>query len=248
MFSPSDRTEVQLVRAEDRIRRRIQDSFLLGREFTLNIFGFLWLSQGLSFWKNYCRRFVVTLAYRRSRACLSIFIYGETSKQFRVYGQTVYEETSKIKANTLSCNQRQGNQIAHYTKTPGSISSKITPADASRSCASFCIWSHYCVDAKRSAIAVSLPSTANLFLIAKQPRDKNSEPCQQILLGFQNERCQHNSCWTRTTLTGVSMKSPQCTNSKVILNEILYYICESWYEPFEKYDSRSPGWFKFFKS
>jgi len=66
------------------------------------------------------------------------------------------------------------------------ISSKLTPADASRNCASFCIRSRYCADAKLSAIAVSLPSTDNLFLITKQPRDKNSEPCQQILLGFRN--------------------------------------------------------------
>ena len=63
-------------------------------------------------------------------------------QKFRVYSQTVYEETSKINAKTLSLNQRQGNQIAYYTKTPGWISSKLTPADVSRSCASFCIWSH----------------------------------------------------------------------------------------------------------
>ena len=60
------------------------------------------------------------------------------------------------------------------------------------------------------AIAVSLPSTANVFLITKQPRDKNSEPCQIMRI----MRCQHNNCWTRTTLTGFSIKSPQCTNSK----------------------------------
>ena len=87
-------------------------------------------------------------------------------------------------------------------------------------------------------------STANLFLITKQPRDKNSEPCQQILRGFRNERCQHNDCWTRTTLTGFRLKAPSARTQKVILNEILYYICESWYEPFEKYSSQSPGWFK----
>jgi len=124
----------------------------------------------------------------QKRACLSIFIYGETNKKFRAYGQTVYEETSKIKRKTLSLNQRQGNQIAYYTKTPRWISSKLTPADASRSCASFWIWSLHCADVKRNATAVSLPSTANLFLITKQPRDKNSELCQQILLGFRNER------------------------------------------------------------
>jgi len=143
-----------------------------------------------------------------------------------------------------SWNQRQGNQNAYYTKTPSWISSKLTPADASRTCASFCIWSHYCADAKLCARAVSLPSTANLFLITKQPRDKNSEPCQQILRGFRNERCQHNNWWTRTTLTGVSIKNSLCTNSKGYFHKILYYICESWYEPFEKYASRSPGWFK----
>ena len=37
------------------------------------------------------------------RACLSIFIYGETSKQFRASGQTVYGETGKIKVNSLAC-------------------------------------------------------------------------------------------------------------------------------------------------
>jgi len=40
------------------------------------------------------------------------------------------------------------------------------------------------------------------------------------------------------------LKAPSARSQKVILNEILYYICESWYEPFEKYASRSPGWFK----
>ena len=39
------------------------------------------------------------------RACLSIFIYGETNKQFRAYGQTVYGKTSKIKGKSLSWNQ-----------------------------------------------------------------------------------------------------------------------------------------------
>ena len=148
------------------------------------------------------------------RACLRIIVYGETSKQFRASGKTVYGETGKIKENSLSWNPRQGNKIVYYSKTCCWISSKLTPVDVSRSCASFCIRNYYCKDSRRSAIAVSLPPTANLFLIAKQPRDQNSEPCQQILIGFQNERCQHDSCWTRTTLTGVSMKSPQCTNSK----------------------------------
>jgi len=91
----------------------------------------------------------------------------------------------------------------------------------------------------------SIPSLhSQSHLITKQPRDKNSEPCQQILHGFRNEHCQHNIWWTRTTLTGVSIKSPQCTNSKGYFNEIFTNICESWYEPFEKYTSRSPGWFK----
>jgi len=39
-------------------------------------------------------------------------------------------------------------------------------------------------------------------------------------------------------------KAPSARTQKVISNEMLYYICKSWYEPFEKYDSRSPGWFK----
>ena len=101
-----------------------------------------------------------------SRACLSIFIYGETSKQFRASVQTVYGETGKIKGNSLSWNQRQGNKIV-YSKTCCWISSKLTPVDVSRSCASFCILNYYCKDSRRSAIAVSLPPTANLSLIAK---------------------------------------------------------------------------------
>ena len=40
------------------------------------------------------------------------------------------------------------------------------------------------------------------------------------------------------------LKAPSARTKKVILNEFLYYICESWYEPFEKYSSQSPGWFK----
>jgi len=43
------------------------------------------------------------------------------------------------------------------------------------------------------------------------------------------------------------LKTPSTRTQKVILNEILYYICESWYEPFQKYASRSPGWFKNYK-
>ena len=83
--------------------------------------------------------YMYTCVYVTVRACLSIFIYGETNKQFRSYSQTVYEETSKIKRKTLSLNQRQGKQIAYYTKTLRCISSKLIPADASRSCASLCI-------------------------------------------------------------------------------------------------------------
>jgi len=33
-------------------------------------------------------------------------------------------------------------------------------------------------------------------------------------------------------------KAPSAQTQKVILNEILYYIRESWYEPFEKYASQ----------
>ena len=120
----------------------------------------------------------------------------------------------KNQGKSLVLEPKTRNQNAYYTKTLRWISSKLTPADASHFCESFCIWSYSCADPKLCTIAVSLPSTANLFLITKQPRDKNSEPCQQILRGFRNERCQHYDCWTRTTLTGVSIKSPQCTNSK----------------------------------
>ena len=102
------------------------------------------------------------------RACLSIFIYGETNKQFRkqfrARVKNVYGKTSKIKEKALSWNQRQENQNAYYTKTFGWISSKLTPADASRTCASFCISRHGCADPILCAIAVSLPSTANILL------------------------------------------------------------------------------------
>jgi len=57
----------------------------------------------------------------------------------------------------LSWNPRQGNQNAYYTKSLRWISSKLTPADAWRTCASFCIWSHSRADPKLCAIAVSLP-------------------------------------------------------------------------------------------
>jgi len=75
---------------------------------------------------------------RASRSCLSIFIFGETNKQFRGRVKTVYGKTSKIREKVLSWNPRQGNQNAYKTQTYYWISSKLTPADASYPCA-FCI-------------------------------------------------------------------------------------------------------------
>ena len=86
-----------------------------------------------------CQRSSCGSVRRGRRACLIIFIYGETNKQFRTSVQNVYGKTSKIKGKVLSWNQRQENQNANYTKTYHWISSKLTPADASNSCASFCI-------------------------------------------------------------------------------------------------------------
>ena len=99
------------------------------------------------------------------RYCLSIFIYGETNKQFRAYGQTVYEETIKIKTKALSWNQRQGNQNAYYTKTPRWIPSKLTPADTSRLCASFRIWCLSHQNSTVTCIAQTFTTTWNSTII-----------------------------------------------------------------------------------
>jgi len=149
-----------------------------------------------------------------TRACLSIFIYGETGKQFRACGNIVYGETSKIKHIALSLYPRQANCNVNRTKTYNWISSKLTPVDESHSCACLCICTLCWLELNICAIAVSLPSAANLCLHSQQLRDQNSEVCQQSVRGFRNERGQQNVCWTRTTWTGVSKKSPQCTNSK----------------------------------
>jgi len=52
-----------------------------------------------------------------TRTCLSIFIYGETNKQFRAGVKNGCGKTSKIKEKALSWNQRQANQNAYYSKT-----------------------------------------------------------------------------------------------------------------------------------
>ena len=77
------------------------------------------------------------LVSRVMRACLSIFLYGETNKQFRSRVKNGYGKTSKIKEKALSWNQRQANQNTYYSKTFRWISSKPTPADASCTGASF---------------------------------------------------------------------------------------------------------------
>jgi len=71
------------------------------------------------------------------RACLSIFIYGETNKQFSACGNIVYGETGKIQEIALSQYPRQANCNVNRTKTYNWISSKLTPVDASYSC-TFC--------------------------------------------------------------------------------------------------------------
>ena len=120
----------------------------------------------------------------RGRACLSIFIYGETSKQFRAYGNIVYGETGKIKEIALSRYPRQANCNVNRTKTYDWISSKLTLGDASHSCACLCIFTLSCIELNLCAIAVSLPSAANLCLHSQQLRDQNSEVCQQSVRGF----------------------------------------------------------------
>ena len=65
------------------------------------------------------------------RACLSIFIYGETNKQFRASGNIVYGETGKIQEIALSLYPRQDNYNVNKTKSYNWISSKLTPVDAS---------------------------------------------------------------------------------------------------------------------
>ena len=93
------------------------------------------------------------------------FHNGESNKQFRAYGQTVYGKTSKIKGKALSWNQRQGNQNAHYTKTLRWISSKLTPADASRFCTSFRIWCHSHQNSTVACIAQTFTTTCNSTII-----------------------------------------------------------------------------------
>ena len=172
----------------------------------------------------HCVCFHFSTVYKRETVYTRCHMKGEgMSQHFHIWRdkQTIQGLWPKCiwkdkqnQGKSLVLEPKTRNQNAYYTKTLRWISSKLTPADASCTCASFCIWSHSCADPQLCAIAVSLPSTANVFLITKQPRDKNSEPCQQILRGFRNERCQQNDCWTRTTFTGVSNKWHQCTNSK----------------------------------
>ena len=136
------------------------------------------------------------------RACLTAFSYiqyGETNKQFRACVNIVYGKTSKIKENALSRYPRQANCNVNRTKTYNWISSELTPIDASYSCACLCICTLSCIELNLCAIAVSLPSAANLCLHSQQLRDQNSEVCQQSVRIFRNERCQQNVCWTRTT-------------------------------------------------
>ena len=64
---------------------------------------------------------------RVQRACLSIFIYGETNKQFRARVKSVYGKTNKIRGKALSWNPRQGNQNAYKTKTCDWSKSQTNP-------------------------------------------------------------------------------------------------------------------------
>jgi len=76
-----------------------------------------------------------------------------------------YEKTSKIKEKALSCNQRQENQNAYYTKTVRWISFKLTTADASQTCASFRISSHSHLNSTVACIAQSSTTTCNSTII-----------------------------------------------------------------------------------
>jgi len=74
---------------------------------------------------------LILTRYKRARACLSIFIYGKTNKQFRACGNIVYGETGKIREFALSRYPRQDNYNVNKTKSYYLISSKLTPVDAS---------------------------------------------------------------------------------------------------------------------
>jgi len=76
-----------------------------------------------------------------------------------------YGKTSKIKEKALSWNQRQENQNEYYTKTLRRISSKLTPADASQTCASFRMWSHSHLNSTVVCIAQSSTTTCHSTII-----------------------------------------------------------------------------------
>ena len=86
----------------------------------------VYLDPGVLFWRGICVK-----VRGRPRACLSIFIYGETNKQFRAPGNIVYGKTGKIKEIALSQYPRQTNCNVNRTKSYDWIASKLTPVDAS---------------------------------------------------------------------------------------------------------------------
>jgi len=156
------------------------------------------------------------------RACLSIFIHGKTNKSFRACVKWYMERQAK--SGKKLCLGIQDKEIETHIKQ--NLSLDFFQTYSSRRVWSLCIWRHSHVKLELCAMATSLPSTDNLFFRCKQPRNKHSGPCRQILRGLRNERCQQNNCWTRTTLSGTSNKSTQCTNQK---GEFKWnFVLQSW--------------------
>ena len=161
---------------------------------------------------------------RQRRACLSIFIYGETNKQFRACVNIVYGKTSKIKENALSRYPRQANCNVNRTKTYDWISSKLTPVDASHSCAFFCIFTLSCVDLNLCAIAVSLPWAANLSCIVNSYEIKILKYVSNLCVASETNVVSKTFAGQAPLEQVFRKKAPSARTQKVILNEILYYI------------------------
>ena len=108
-----------------------------------SLHGHAWVAREPGIWRPQQERPHTQQQRTESWDNVSAFSYMERQTNISGLMAKLYmKRQAKSREKTLSLNQRQGNQIAYYTKTPCWISSKLTPPDASRSCASFCIWSH----------------------------------------------------------------------------------------------------------
>ena len=108
-----------------------------------------------------------------------------------------YGKTSKIKEKALSWNQRQENQNEYYTKTLCWISSKLTPADASRTGASFCIWSQSHLNSTVACIAQSSRNTCNsttIKYVAVQKKITHLMVSKKALLPHSQKCSRASSC------------------------------------------------------